>query len=105
MWIFADSFLSIVRDESNKKNLLVRSRFPRDIGRIFPTARVRQTPKFDYPFRASIDEDVVADGIARRIRAIDYGNFKASIVDGKRAAVYHAVWDIMRRAQAWNYEK
>ncbi len=101
MWIYTtESFLSLVRDETNKKNLLVRNRF-NDIEKVFPSARVKHTPDAaDYAYRTSLPASVVAKTIARQIETIDYPNFKSSIADEKRAAVYHTVWEIMRRAQA-----
>ena len=100
MYIFLkDSFLSIVRDRTNKKNLFLRARFDGDIECIFPSAKSTHTPLVDYAYRASVDASTVAMTISERIRKIDYDNFKDS-VSAERGSVYFTVWQILRQAQA-----
>ena len=93
-----DSFLSIVRDRTNRKNLLIRARFAEDIERTIATARVRQTPLADYPHRASVDALTVARTIADKIQSIDYDNFKDN-ADAAHSAVYLSIWQLLRWAQ------
>lgn len=76
MWIFLnDAFLSIVDKEGDGTTLLVRARKEGDIERVFSDAKAIHTPHNDYPCRAHIDRERVAERIAdsvrhlRRIRA------------------------------------
>lgn len=100
MWMFASSsFFSVVADESNPKNLLVRTRFAPDIRRVFPNAAVRTTPESDYRYRASIPRAEVAAAVAAAVAAIDYPNFKNTVTEPYRAAAYGDVWLTMHGAQ------
>ena len=76
MWIFLnDAFLSIVDKEGDGTTPLVRAREEGDIEWVYPDAKVIHTPHNDYPCRARIDRERVAERIAdsvrhlRRIRA------------------------------------
>lgn len=108
MWIFLnDAFLSIIDPKaaytggkgpvSNK--LLVRARIKGDIERAFPEANVTETPNRDYRFRAMIDRREVADTMAARVMAMDYGNFKGSVAEKARHDAYTGVWRVMHREQ------
>jgi hypothetical protein len=100
MWIFInDAFFSIVQDESNHSNLLVRSRFSGDITNVFPDAKVLRTPHRDYLYRTTMPRKTVEDAIASEIARINYPNFKDSVEDKPRAIIYSKVWDVMFRAQ------
>lgn len=103
MWICHNkAFVSIVqpdpRDVTGDK-LLVRSRRPGDIKKLFPTATVKKTPGRDYLFRAFIDRAEVANVIAQALLAIGYGNFKASVADDDLHRAYNQVWSVMSRLQ------
>ncbi len=100
MWIFLnDAFLSIVQPPRGKKHLLVRARVRGDIERVFPGAKVEETPQRDYRFRALISRAEVAEALAAAVEAIAYGNFKASVKEGDRHRAYAGVWSEMLRFQ------
>lgn len=103
MWIYLnDSFLSVVADQNDAEELLVRGRKAGDIEAVFPEAAVIETPANDYRFRASVRREVVAAQIAKRLLAIGYPNFKASVPDQARHDCYSAVWLATARGLADN---
>ena len=89
-----DSFVSVVMDQNNIENLLVRARREGDLEALFPELNlmVFATPTHDYPFRTSINRQEVAATLARRLLGIAYPNFKASVEDEARGDVYGDVW-------------
>lgn len=100
MWVFLNNaMLSIVAQRSQPGSLLVRARTAGDIERVFPEARVSETPTADYRYRAEISTEQVAEALAAQVRAIDYPNFKATVRDSGRLRAYHDVWDVMARYQ------
>jgi hypothetical protein len=104
MWLcLNDSFLSIVEDFFNKKNLLVRARDSISISNVFgPDYPVSETPKNDYRFRASIPREVVSAVIAKRLTEIDYGNFKNSVKSERLHDAYSDFWYTMFQYQSAN---
>jgi hypothetical protein len=101
MWIFiSDAFFSIVEDGQQANKLLVRARFKGHIERVFPQAKVSETPESDYRYRTSLPRMVVTEAIAHKVAEIDYGNFKDSI---KFSNPLHEaagqVWNVMYQAQ------
>ena len=103
MWICHNkAFVSIVqpdpRDVTGDK-LLVRSRRPGDIKKLFPTATVKKTPGRDYLFRAFIDRAEVSAVVAQSVMDISYGNFKNSVADDRLHGAYSQVWSVMSRLQ------
>ncbi len=95
MWIYlSDSFLSIVTS-GRKTHLTVRARKAGDIERVFPTAKVVETPGRDYAYRAEIARAAVAKVLADRVTAIDYPNFKDSVSDDQRHDAYADCWSAM----------
>lgn len=100
MWIFTTSgFVSIVADAKRKGHLLVRSRVPGDIEKLFPDATVTENPDRDYRFRASIPVNVVARTMFDLVSDIEYNNFKNEIPLGARHDAYLDVWATMARLQ------
>ena len=98
MWIFQnDSFLSIVALWDKPGVLLVRAREAGDIEAVFPEAKTREGEGMDYQFRADVPAEEVAEAMAERIRAIDYGNFKDSVGEGPRHDAYIKVWRVMAK--------
>ena len=72
MWIFLnDSFLSIVRHRDKAAMLLVRARKAGNIEALFPDAETWRDEHADYPYRAEVLADEVAQNLATRVRAID----------------------------------
>ena len=99
MWIYMnDSFISVVQDEGEPANLLVRGRRAGDIeAAVGPHLDegelvVQHTPENDYHFRVSLDRRIVAAALATRLLAVAYPNFKGSVEDVSRHRVYQRVW-------------
>jgi hypothetical protein len=93
MWIFlGNSMLSIVDKGGDGSTLLVRARRREDLTRIFPKAKVQAGGGTDYPFRARIDREAVAQRVAEAVRDIGYPNFKASVDEDDRHSAYLRVW-------------
>jgi hypothetical protein len=99
MWIFSESFLSIVADKFDPDVLVVRARVEGDIERYFPNAAVLESAGSDYRYRASIPRKDVIITVARMIFDIDYPNYKSSLSDHRRSPWYMTVWDSMWRMQ------
>lgn len=88
-----------MRHNTEPGKLLVRARVAGHIEAIFPGAAVKETPTADYRYRAEIDGEEVAQAIARRIAAIDYRNFKASVRNRSLHDAYARVWAVMAGLQ------
>jgi hypothetical protein len=102
MWIVQNnSFLSVVADRNNKNNLLVRGRIKGDIEAVFPGAEVITTPKADYLYRAFLPREQVKAAISKSIDAIDYPNFKGSVMDEFRHNSYMKIWRVMHQVQLY----
>jgi hypothetical protein len=98
MWIFlSDSFLSIVAHRDKPGVLLVRARRAGDIEAVFPDGKTRVDETTDYPHRAEVPAEAVAQAVAERVRGIGYDNFKDSVRERGRHDVYFDVWEMMRR--------
>jgi hypothetical protein len=104
MWIcLNDAFLSIVTDTNHPDQLLVSARRRGDIERLFGDTEVSRNTGTDYRYRARLPRVTVARAIAGRLETIDYGNFKDSVTDTERHAVYFHVWSVMYRYQTLEY--
>lgn len=80
MWLFTNrGFLSVVKHSDKRGVLIIRSRFPNHIQRIFPNAHVIEDPNRDYRFRAEIPAKQVAERIGAAVLNIDYESFKDSV--------------------------
>ena len=102
MWVVLNkSFLSIVKNRNNEKQLLVRARVNGDIEKVFETADVFQDANADYKYRAYIEKEIVASAISKEIIAIDYDNFKNSVSknDNERKSSYMNVWSALYKLQ------
>lgn len=100
MWVFInDAFLSIVAHEKFTSRLLVRARLQGDIQRIFPAAKVEETPKADYRYRTLLPRWQVEAAMRAEVKRINYVNFKDSVRDNTRHNTYLRVWAVMMRAQ------
>ena len=100
MWIILNNaFFSIVENNYNSDELLVRSRVDGDIQKLFPNAQVLVNHGSDYKYRAFIDRREVAKAIEWEILDIDYGNFKHSVEDKRRRSVYDIVWSKLLELQ------
>ena len=102
MWVVLNkSFLSIVKNRNNEKQLLVRARVNGDIEKVFETADVFQDANADYKYRAYIEKEIVASAISEEIINIDYDNFKNSVSknDNERKNSYMNVWSALYKLQ------
>ncbi len=100
MWIFLnDAFLSIVQDHNQSDKLLVRGRVAGDIERVFATAEVIKDAGTDYPYRAWVEREAVANALYWQAQSIGYGNFKSSVQEDDRHDAYMSVWGVMQRFQ------
>jgi hypothetical protein len=98
MWIFQnDSFLSIVAHRTKPGVLLVRARKAGDIEAVVPDAKTWVDEHADYPHRAEVPAEAVAQAVAERVRGIGYDNFKNSVQEQGRHDAYLRVWDVMWR--------
>ena len=102
MWLLIpEGFYSIVQKEGEKE-LCVRARVGADLDRLretyLPTLGATvETPGSDYRYRAWIDRDDLAEGMAEIVRNLDWANFKDEVArhDASRAHVYGQVWNIL----------
>lgn len=102
MWLATiDGFYSIVQHRDDPTKRLVRCRHASDLHRflervdLHPHNHVDGTPDADYPFRATLDEAVVAMYLGRVNAAMDYDNFKMAVTEqqsARRAHTYVNVW-------------
>ncbi len=110
LWLFSTfGFFSIVQSE-DPAVLIVRARAHDDLkaflaraSEAFPAfaTEVHVTPPpRDYPFRAFVPREVVAEVLCDHVtEGLTYDNFKGAVgdVDPPRAMIYHDVWEVMRR--------
>ena len=102
MWISTNKgFISIVRDRQNNDVFIVRARRKQHLEEIFPEFKsaIIENRRADYRWRVFIKEQDVMVLIARQIRAIDYDNFKNSVIDKGLHDAYLDVWSVMYNLQ------
>lgn len=100
MWLFLpDAFLSVVAKDCPTDSLMVRSRRPGDIERVFPTATVTETPGNDYLYRAIVLRTEVAQAMADQVMRMDYPNFKNEVHDRRLHDACSKVWHVMADLQ------
>ncbi len=107
MWIFTTvGFFSVVQ-KSGDSFLTVRARVSSDLDQL----REKYMPELsetikgqgtDYPYRATINREDFAKGIAKMSKDIDYGNFKSEVfkkMGSKREYIYSEVWHALRELE------
>lgn len=104
MWIYLnDAFVSIVAHREKRDLLCCRGRLQGDLQRAFrghlKGRRVKHTPGADYAYRIEMPRALVAKLLAQQVREIDYPNFKGSVRDPGREALYLRVWGVMKSEQ------
>jgi len=102
VWVFLnDAFLSIVQPPAGdpKDRLLVRGRVKGDLERVFPKAKVSETANHDYRFRTLISRQEVAIALTREVMALNYPNFKGSVIENDRHDAYMGCWSSMNGLQ------
>jgi hypothetical protein len=95
LWLcFNNAFVSVTRDDNNPARVMVRARNPDHLKALLgPEVNIRVTPDSDYHYRTFVDRKVWADLVSRHIMDIDYGNFKASVVDTDLHDMYIDFWN------------
>ena len=100
MWIMTPtSFLSVVHKDCAPDELLVRSRMKGHIEAVFPGAKVTESTRTDYLFRAVLPRSVVAKALADQAMGLTYDNYKNSVKNHAFHDALSAVWSIMARLQ------
>jgi hypothetical protein len=100
MWIcFNNAFVSVVQDRDKPGYLLVRARRKAHLTKLFPKAKITETPKRDYRWRVSVPPLYMADLVAKHIIGIDYGNFKDSVKEDALHDMYSLWWGDHHRYQ------
>lgn len=95
MWIQLNNATFSIVEHRNMPDLLqVRARFKGDIEKVFGVNNglVLVTPDADYMYRIFVPREDVARVIANQVQNIDYTNFKDSVTEHWRKAVYSEVW-------------
>lgn len=110
MWIFTPkSFVSVVVDSASSdkklKRLVARGRFPGDVERFLEGATVTETPDSDYRFRTFTSRVEISAALDAAVSRINYENFKASVVNVQRHAVYSRIWELMADAQEQSLDR
>lgn len=115
MWLFTKvGFFSVVESAEPQPELggpgdvlSIRARVEGDLDalraayapKLGPTIMI---PNRDYPYRAYITKEALAEGMVRMTLDLDYGNFKSMVgkVQGyERAHLYSEVWGVMNDAE------
>jgi hypothetical protein len=100
MWIcFNDAFVSAVQHETKPNLLKVRARKRKHLERLFPGYKVHRSEDTDYRFRVFVTKKLFAFIVAKRVREIDYPNFKDSVRDDELHDLYAGFWFQHRKYQ------
>ena len=106
MWLLLpEGFYSVVQ-KPGETQLCVRARDAADLDRLraayMPELGLTQeTPGRDYRYRAWIDREALAEGLAAVARNLSYSNFKSEVGrrDPERAHLYSRVWSTLGSIQ------
>ena len=100
MWLFTSKgFVSIVASRDCQDDLIVRARVRNHLQALFPRAVVTVTLQSDYRFRCTVNRKLVEKVVAVQVSAIDYGNFKDTVVNPDYHAACLRVWSSMHQLQ------
>ena len=102
MWILMPTgFFSVVRKPGDEL-LTVRARSRADLERLAASVPalgpIEAGGGTDYPYRARIGTDDLAEAVAAAVRGIDYSNFKDAVArraGTRRAKLYGKVWQTL----------
>lgn len=95
MWIFLNTgFISVVQDRNNSERVIVRSRRPEVLVRLFPKEKILINREADYRYRVFVRRAQLGAAVCREIIGIDYPNFKDSVRDSEARGLYHAIWEL-----------
>lgn len=107
MWLcFNDAFVSLVEDDVDPTYLKVRSRRRDHLVNLFPehAERIEQDVGTDYKYRLYLLKDYVAEVVSKRVRAIDYPNFKDSVKNHELHELYADFWHLHYAYQVGYYQ-
>ena len=94
MWLaLSNGWLSIVAHRDKPECLLVRARNENHIESYFPDADMYTDVDADYPYRADIHRDVVADVMTEYVYDIQYDNYKNSVNEEAYHDTLIGVWN------------
>lgn len=98
MWLaLSNGWLSIVAHRDKPEHVLVRARNQNHIESYFPDADIYTDADADYPYRADIHRDVVADVMTEYVYDIQYDNYKNSVNEEELHDALIGVWQTMYR--------
>lgn len=100
MWIcFNHAFVSAVQDRRRADGLVVRARKREHLTALFPSKKIYTSAKSDYIARVYVSKREFATMVVKHIGAIDYDNFKSSVVDHSLGDLYTDFWQLHREYQ------
>jgi hypothetical protein len=100
MWLFTSKgFVSVVASRDSQDDLIVRARVRGHLEALFPDATQVETTNSDYRHRATLSNKIVEQVVADQISAINYPNFKDTVVDPDYHAACLRVWSVMHYLQ------
>ncbi|EAM1616295.1 hypothetical protein EU642_21910 [Salmonella enterica] len=100
MWFFgSEAFLSVVQHKTDPAILVVRSRRPGHIQKMFPTAEVVTIDGRDYMYRTELPREAVAERMHKYVMDMTATNFKNSVKDQTYHGACISVWSVMEKIQ------
>lgn len=102
MWLFtSQGFLSIVAHRDMQGFFLVRARRRSHLVALLPNAEIIHHRDADYPFRCLLSLVELQECVMHQLQAIDYDNYKNSILED----AYHDVClDVWRTMWAYGFQ-
>lgn len=95
MWIFLNTgFISIVQNRFDAEQVVVRSRKPEILTRLFPDEQIICSADADYRYRLFVRRAQLVAVLSREMTTIDYPNFKSSVHDPELGNLYHEIWSL-----------
>lgn len=89
MWlVFPDCFVSVVVHQDQPSRLVVRARLRDDIERLLPGAEVVKNPEADYLYRTTVQREVLAEAVLRRLGSMTYTNVKGAVALNEKTRSY-----------------
>lgn len=96
MWLnLSDGFLSIVAHRHKPDHLLVRARKREHLMDNFPDVEMYIDRLADYPYRADVLREDVAQFLTEYCDSMQYDNFKGSVKDDEYHRILVKIWSII----------
>ena len=101
MWFcLTNGFVSVVEDRDDASLLLIRARRKKDLVNVLGgNAEIFEDSEAEYRWRSFIGREAFKAIVSRRIDAIDYPNFKDSVVEDELHDLYMEFWRLHRSYQ------